>query len=113
VFRFGGEDSRGGVGGLDLRVFFGEFVRVLGEPRAKRLSSMALALLRRQLSVATRWASWISRAPSGANGCDHGGGECVVSDAIFVSHGGYLAGQVMAAGVVAGGAFAFLGFGPG
>jgi hypothetical protein len=37
VFRFGGEDSRGGVCGLDLRVFFGEFIGVLGEAEGEEV----------------------------------------------------------------------------
>jgi len=65
LFRLHGENARGREGGIDLFVV-GELAAVLVEARAKRLSSTALIRLSRQLSVAMRWASWISMAPSGA-----------------------------------------------
>ena len=55
---------------------------------------MALARLRRQLSVAIRWASWVSMAPSGARSF-----MIVVGEAIFIGHRGDLAGEAVAEGV--------------
>ncbi len=70
---------------------------------------MALSRLRRQLSVAMRWARWSLHGAFGREVLDDRGGEGVMHEAVRVGHGGYLAGEIVAAGVQSGRFFAFPG----
>ena len=113
VFRFDREDSRGRVGGLDLRVLVREFVCVLGEAEGEEVVFDGAGAVETPAIGRDALGELDFEGSFGRHGCDQGGGEWVVRDAILFGHGGYLAGEIVTAGVVAGGSFAFFGFGAG
>ena len=66
LLRLHGEDARSGEGVIDPFVVRAKLAGVLVEAEGEEVVLDGAARLRRQLSVAMRWASWVSIAPSGA-----------------------------------------------
>jgi len=65
LFRFQGEDVCRSEGGVDLGDVGPGLAAILKLAEGEEVV-FALARFRRQLSVAMRWGSWVSMAPSGA-----------------------------------------------
>ena len=113
VFRFDREDARGDERGVDLRVLGGDFIGVVGKADGEEVVFDGAAAVETPAIGRYALGELEFEGPFGHHGCDEGGGELVVGNAIFVGHGGYLAGQIVTAGVEAGVSFAFFGFGAG
>ena len=85
VLRFDCEDARGDERGVDLRVLGGDFAGVIREANGEEVVFDGARAVETPAIGGYALSQLGFQGPLGHHGGDHGGGECVVSDAVFVT----------------------------
>ena len=96
--RLGGEDAGGREGGVDFRML-GRFVfGMFGVADGEEVVFDGAGAVEPPAVARDALGELGFHGSIGREALDEGGGESVVRDAVFIDHGGYLAGEIVTAG---------------